>query len=291
MARKWNLKRLLRDYKEWLSRSDLKTLHYEKPREAIEQAIGSEPTPPGLRVFYGELEDIALWEAVYGTVLVSEGNQAGWSHLCASAKYDGWKVRLLVWLCERGEDRASELDLNHACRCLAASIAMHQDAFAHWCGSRLIKCIDTGNDVFPEWHLTAFEPFMVKLYALWQGRDLDVRRPGICRLGVYQQVFDAWKSEQGFAAALRAICDYHCARSDQLGDNEFQWSVYDVFPAEVLALLRIRQELGLPQVRIDHPLLDNPLARPPEEITPVHDELMERAITWLRGVMAWRDEL
>lgn len=290
MARKWNLKRFLHEHKEWLSRSENKTRLYDEPRKTIEQAIASQPTPGDMRVFYGELECIALWEAVHGTVLVSEGNPTGWSHICASVKYDGWKVRILAWLCERGEDAASRLALNHTCRCLASSVALHQDAFAHWCGLRLINCIETGNDVFPKWDLTPFEPFMVKLYALWRGRNLDVRRPHICPLGVYQQVFDAWNSEQAFAAALRAICDYHCARTDQLGDNEFQWGVYNVFPAEVLALQRIRKELGLPQVTIDHPLLDNPLVRLPEEITPVDDELMKRAITWLRRVMSWADE-
>lgn len=290
MAQKWNLKRFLREYKEWLSRSDNKTRLYNEPQKEIEQAMASEPTPSGLRVFYGELGCIALWEAVHGTVLVLEDNQAGWSHVCSSVKSNGWKVRILVGLCERGEDAASRLDLNGTCRCLAAPIALRQNHFAHWCGSRLVRCIETGNDVFLKWDLTPFEPFMVKLYALWRGRNLDVRHPHICPLGVYQQVFDTWESEQAFAAALRAICDYHCERTDQRGDNEFQWSPYDVFPAEILALQRVRQELGLPQVTIEHPLLNNPLAHPPKEIAPRHDELMERTIGWLRRAISWEDD-
>lgn len=289
MARKWSFKRNIREYEKWLSRPDNKIRYQEKLRQEIEQAIASEPAPPALRVLQLQLERIEYWEGIQGTVLVSKGSQEGWCHIYASVRYGGWKVRLLTGLFERGEDTASRLALNHACRCLAGSVALGQDVFAHWCGLRLINCIETGNDVFSEWDLTPFEPFMAKLYALWRGRNLDVRHPHICPLGVYQQVFDTWESEQAFAAALRAICDYHCVRTDQRGDNEFQWSPYDVFPAEILALQRVRQELGLPQVTIEHPLLNNPLAHPPKEIAPLHDELMERTIAWIRRVISWED--
>jgi hypothetical protein len=290
MARKWNLKRFLRELKEWLSRPDNINRFRDQVRIDIERAIVLEPTSADLRVFQGRLDRVALWEAIYGTVLVLDGNQAGWSHIYTSVRYSGWKVRLLVGLCERNEDAASRLALNHACRCLAGSIALRHDAFAHWCGLRLINCIELGNDVFPKWDLTPFEPFMVKLYALWRGRELDVRRPHICPLGVYQQVFDTWESEASFTNALRAICNYHCDRTDQRGDNEFMWSPYDVFPAEILALRRIRRELGLSRVTIEHPLLDNPLAHPPDEIVAVPDELMHRALVWVHSKIPWEEE-
>lgn len=290
MSRKWNLKRLFRGHKEWLSNPDSKKLFYDRSRKEVEEAVGKEPTPADLRVFARTLERFAVWEAVYGAVLVSEGNQVGWSHIGASVEYDGWRLRLQVGLCER--DQGAPVFVGDACRCLAAAIALRRDALAHWCGLRLVKSVETGDEVFLGWQHTPFEPFLVKLYALWRGQNLDVRRPGICRLGVYQQVFDAWDDEPAFAAAVRGICDYHCARTTGSRlDHEFQWGIYDVFPGEVLALQRIRRELGMPQVTVEHPLLDNPLAHPPEEIVPVEDELMERGIGWLRRVMGWGEDL
>ena len=59
-------------------------------------------------------------------------------------------------------------------------------------------------------------------------------------------------------------------------------TMYNLFPLEILAIQRIRREQGLPTPEIDHPLMQTPLAHPPEVMPHVEDELLNQVIAKVR---------
>ncbi|EHK64143.1 hypothetical protein KYC_21601 [Achromobacter arsenitoxydans SY8] len=68
--------------------------------------------------------------------------------------------------------------------------------------------------------------------------------------------------------ALIAACDLHVARialterEADSGDFEFDTPLLAVHPTEILAVLRLRDLLGLPNpAHIDHPLMQTPYAQ------------------------------
>jgi hypothetical protein len=61
--------------------------------------------------------------------------------------------------------------------------------------------------------------------------------------------------------------------------NEFSGFPESVFPAEILAVYRVRQDLGLPTPKVRHPLLETPLGRVPSPLPRVPDDVLDRVIT------------
>jgi len=74
------------------------------------------------------------------------------------------------------------------------------------------------------------------------------------------------------------VCDYHCQQCfDSPGEQaDFVWFPYNVFPVEILAIQRVRKDLGLSVPLIVHPLLDSPLVQVPSTPPLVQDALLGR---------------
>ena len=83
-------------------------------------------------------------------------------------------------------------------------------------------------------------------------------------LGDYTDVVEAWGDADAVGAALQAALDRHVKRSKtkRKGDlAEFEDVVMYAFPAEVLAVVRVREQLGLATPEPDHPLWQSPLTQ------------------------------
>jgi hypothetical protein len=121
---------------------------------------------------------------------------------------------------------------------------------------------------------------MLRLYCLWRKAKLDEERFSQSKLGVYREVLDAWRDEGALAAALARACDYHArqARRDEIV-SEFAYFPANVFPAEILAVYRVRRDLRLPTPDVQHPILAMPLARPPASIPSTPDDVLDRLMT------------
>jgi hypothetical protein len=137
---------------------------------------------------------------------------------------------------------------------------------------------------------TPFQPFMACLFCLWQGQSWQSILPAEVSLGPYQRIIDAWNgSGQELTEALASACDYHTRRCDHSGgeDGEFYHTLYDVFPAEILAIMRVRELLGLRSPTVDHPLMQTPLAKPQSPYDPANDKVLQVVLAKARSF--WPD--
>jgi hypothetical protein len=116
--------------------------------------------------------------------------------------------------------------------------------------------------------------FLIKMYSLLNPKVLEgVTEPGKS-YGVYGAVFAAWHDPPKLAAALEMACDYHMMRIGD--DHEFSWSPFYAFAAEIFAVYRVRQKLGLPTPVIDHQLLNAPWRKYPEHVPLEADAILDR---------------
>lgn len=99
-------------------------------------------------------------------------------------------------------------------------------------------------------------PSFIQSLAAKAGGSDSAARPG----SPYGEVLSAWNSAN-LTAALVATLDYHLLRTSSRGDDlaEFEDIPVFAFPAEVFAVLAVRRDLGLPEPKLDHPLLATPL--------------------------------
>ena len=153
---------------------------------------------------------------------------------------------------------------------------------AAWLAERMVRSLEDG--AFACWHSATFGVFLLKLWALHRGiPDINVTRPGVSALGVYQRVLDAWSNQAELRSALGEVCDYHLEQSwTARGYPPFVHTPYQMFPVDILAIARVRRDLGLVMPAVEHPLLSTPLATlPPSEQCPRMprpDPLLEKVI-------------
>lgn len=167
---------------------------------------------------------------------------------------------------------------------LLEAIALGDDTFAHGYGRKLIRNFETtkgGDKVY--FYITPTFPFAFKLYCQWVGYEAIFRDDIADPLGPYQALFDTWNSPAEFTVALQAAIDFHCVDSREQGKVQvWAFNPYNIFPVEILAILRIRREQGLETTLPDHPLVQSLLMTPPAVLPEVHDELLDRVIEFAR---------
>jgi hypothetical protein len=226
-----------------------------------------------------------------GAVSVLDGDAGGWNLLRGSVEAAGLSVRVWSELAMRRQETVTGLRLTQAALCLADAIALGADAVADRCGSSMIASMGEGESRDAAvWLETPLAPAMAALYGRWRGTHVDCDRPWIAPLGPYKSLFDHWSDENAnaLAAAMIEVCDYHCRRINADAFDEFAWGNHELFPSEVLAILRVRRELALPTPSISHPLLGSALAHPPlaKEIRYERDPDVVAATAWIDAGIA-----
>lgn len=218
---------------------------------------------------------LAAWSGSEGTLRILTDAPDGWRWLQGALQYWYWSIRILIRFSQLDRrKRGARAASTKGALGLAHALATHEDNVATWLGEKFIQSFEDEN-IFDDWEANPFGAFMTKLYTLWKGIELELDDS----VGVYQQVLDAWHEPDKMPEALVAACDYHCARID--GEEhglEFEYNPYSEFAAELLAIRRVRDDLGLETPEISHSLLDSPLAHPPERMPEYEDELLERVI-------------
>jgi len=107
-------------------------------------------------------------------------------------------------------------------------------------------------------------------------------------LGVYKSVFDQWDDQAGLQQALLGAANYHVANlRDKSNEDiaEFTHPPVDIFPAELIAIQRVRETLRLETPPIDHPLMKTPFANPPKDLHPEPDELLNQVLDRVRSII------
>lgn len=138
------------------------------------------------------------------------------------------------------------------------------DEVGEWAGAKLLQAV--GPEKEPDWGFP-FPELALHLYVRWKRLDTDLSRASFVGLGVYQRVLDTWDDPTQFVSALMAICDYHTkyARDDYDEEAEnpprFGLPPYNLFPADILVIQRIRTDESASMPICAHALLDTPLYR------------------------------
>ena len=218
----------------------------------------------------------ANWYGQHGSRAGLDGEKDGWARIDQAFHY--------LWLNAQVVDRNMRASL--AACVLATALVFDEDTMAEPLAARLVRSLDDRN-VYFGCIQSAFAPFMMKLWGLFRGLEIDVARPKVEPLGVYQGILDAWRDDAALVGAVSAACDYHLAHTRERSDLDPEFLVgspYYLFPADILVIGAVRRKLGLSMPEVSHPLLDTPLAKvpPPGErprmgADPLFDEVLARA--------------
>lgn len=140
-----------------------------------------------------------------------------------------------------------------------------------------------------------YAAFALSIISDWLGTPIDLDAHALPRDPAWGQLVAHWREPdpEALLPALLLACDTHVERiavtereANALSrDFEFASVFLAVYPTEILAVLRLRDLLGLPNpATIDHPLMQTPYAAitaRPGEIAD-RDELLERYLATVR---------
>lgn len=109
--------------------------------------------------------------------------------------------------------------------------------------------------------------FVLRLYLRSLG--LSEKIGGLPRIEFppYLTIMDHFLDEdpsETLCVALVEACDFHVAQSRDYTNSatyEFSEPTFQLYPAEILAILRLRENRGLPPAHIEHTLMDTPNAK------------------------------
>ncbi len=137
-----------------------------------------------------------------------------------------------------------------------------------------------------DWGWHGFYPFIWRLSDLWLDLDLPMDHPGLEPMEPYSHLFQVWDDPQQVSDALLWMCE---DRVVDLG-AERAWNLFVLrlvtdFPAEILAVVRVRKDAGLETPLPKHVFLESPMAHPPEPLPRVADPLLDSTVAWLRETL------
>ena len=266
------VRRLKADKAKWCARPS-----NAAPSPAIRQMMKKNLNKGDLARAAANLDMETDWYAERGCQAVLDNEPVGWALLDRVLTNRWWHYRISV----KGQF-ASKVALG-----MAHAITFHEDSIADGLAERLLTSIDSESYGIIGWDLSRVAPFLIKLWCTWRDHPTSERLNTTSNLGVYGEIFEAWENDAQLGDAVAAACDRHL--SDALlilsgeGYPDFL-GPYDLFPVEILALNRIRRELGMAIPVVEHPLLSTPLALPPPADSrpkttpdPVLDEFVAKA--------------
>ncbi len=110
---------------------------------------------------------------------------------------------------------------------------------------------------------TRIPAYIFNLYSQFAGLPLDSALAGLKVREPYDAMLELWRSDDldSLQGALLAACEYHVARSREHNNKEYFEFCTENFrlqPVEILAVLRMRELLGLVVPQIDHPIMNTP---------------------------------
>jgi hypothetical protein len=290
----WSLQKRLREIRAWINAQDPSELHAQ-----VEQELATADTPQLVATVLDSL--LAPREFHIATAGILSEEPTYWARYHLAWRYRAAFTKIYL-------DRFDQLaaanprdakvfrlpigrlyfsDINGILMELMSAVAFHEDQFADWCGRRMLRSYverDYATDA-KSWTVNNCDLFMLFLFARWKDIALGPVPRAEVNNGPYQEVFDAWEDPARFGAAVEAICEYHASHCT--GDEDPFMHPYDVFPAEILALKRIREDLGLtfPE-RLSSPIMNTPLASVPVSIPRVEDDpYIPRVIARCRELM------
>lgn len=288
---KFNYQTFSAENTEWLEQNGPSEYRFrERALEELADRLGRMNTHGVCRGAADRLGMLGVWYYHLGINQINRGESAGWETFRKGILFVYWRDRVFIRSFDYELDkspphqwRRSILDVGHSC---LASFAMDLQNEALWLSCRLDQSRTDGAIAAWDWE------YPTSRLAVALGRLIAEPGGGVhlndLDLKGYRAIFDHWDNTVGLASALTEAADYHVRNittRQRKGIAEFGRRPEDIFPAEILAVYRVREWLGLPTPPIDHPLLQTPVARVPASLPPVHDEILDRVLTKIREVM------
>ncbi len=154
---------------------------------------------------------------------------------------------------------------------MAFAATLGEDRVAHWFGDRCLKMMMDRETIATSnaWSEGSVEAYLLRLYCLWRGLDIDLAAHNVTKLGSFEPIFDSWNDDSELERAVLDICELHSWKAVNVTrpDDDLvfglQVGANREFPAEILFLQRVRKDLGLSVPNPDHPLLRSPLMQIP----------------------------
>jgi hypothetical protein len=165
--------------------------------------------------------------------------------------------------------------------CFSVALGDEQKEKEVWSLLNTTLC-DEDSETKQWWHERPFEAFFVGLYAKANDLQTPFDKQAL-DLGIYRHILESWDADTLVATALERACDYHLAHLDNTRDRdaEFGETPFDLLPAEIPAIERLRSLTGRGAVRVDHPLMHNVAslvqATPPQELVPIVQKISDHA--------------
>lgn len=243
----------------------------EQKKKLLAKFVADFPLPRRFWLMGIDMKMYALRVLIEGAMDVLEGQPRGWKRMHLAMQYEVLRLRFSQ---EMGFDRNLDHIVDEAGRLLALAWALGDMRVVGWMSEELIRFPCN----FKGWELTLLEPMLLQLYSLWREIEINWQNYPKARLGVYQSLFDAWNDPSRIQLVLEMCCDYHCLRTGESGFQEFYNSPFDVLPAEILAVCRLREMQGLTMPKIEHELLRTPLGELPAPVQCPPDELLQKIL-------------
>ncbi|MDZ7615949.1 MAG: hypothetical protein U1E05_03030 [Patescibacteria group bacterium] len=228
----------------------------------------------------GALENRGDWLAASGTHRILTGDLGGWEEFHLSWQYRAWSD--FVFLAEFEAGLRNDLGTHRpdALLTVAAAIALDEREFTRQFSPRMEATLE--REGF-DWGWHGFYPFIWHLSGLWLGLDLPMDHPGLEPMEPYSHLLQVWNDPEQVSEGLLWMCE---DRMVDLG-AEREWNLFMRrlvidFPAEILAVVRVRHDAGLETPLPKHVFLESPMAHPPDPIPRAVDPLVDSTIAWLR---------
>lgn len=208
---------------------------------------------------------LAVCHGIQGEVAICGGDTFGWEEVSRAMLYRYWGLMPRA----KGFSKTSFLQsirnvpnltnqLSSAGCLLAGFIAADRHDLAESVADVLVGMLTIDGAIDPGYlKARRFEPFMLWLYSIYSGGAAPILIEDM-NLGIYQKVIGGWADEQRLVGTLEDMCQYHLANSEDKGgawDPEFKNPPFDLLPLEIIAIFKVRQQIGLISPVVTSPLL------------------------------------
>lgn len=283
------LKYLRKEFGEWVRNATTRELYLDEPIQDLEKYLNAGVRPRSVGRYCDELH---TWHFnQYANAALNEERYA-WDEFALSACYARATVQFESAYAEAGQRGSIVLGVAPFYFCLNVLAGWREDADR--VGRLLVRGLDTSlldlrhTDRHEAGTLYRHLWFILHLYCSAKGVQIDTKPYSYPDdMSPYAAVLADWRTSDVTRVQqfVLAMADFHAQEARQTKHDEiaeFDFNAQMLFPYEILAFLRLREWLGLPNPQsFEHPLMKQPLAAmPPQPLpmpaTPLLDRVVEK---------------
>ena len=269
MPRQWNAEKCYMAIREWLPPNQ--EFQYLTPKAELERI---KDLRNDIFKIDTDLRMIAYWYGKHGVSEVSEGNvNDGLDHMTFAVFCEMIATVIDANLRKQMVKKAPCQFFKMDGLCLARAVAIGCTREAVVMGENM--GIAGLEGIYFDLTKITISRFVMRLHAASLGIPDPFAEIPSKDLPAYRTILDHWRDVDPHPHLIPAImeaCDYHVAESHVSNrvPYEIEWDAFQLHPVEILMVLRLREQNGLPPLQIDHKLMHLPTARL-LPVSPVHE--------------------